>query len=239
MPGYQTKVERIAISGVADLAIRSLLDRQQYSDPYGIAESLGISSATWPLFGLIWPSSLQLAELLAQRPVSASERILEIGCGLAIPSLVAHRRGSQITASDCHPLTNDFLRENLKLNSLPKLSYRHGQWSVAEVAGVVNVADLPFTALSDRYDLIVGSDLLYERDAPLALSLFINNHALPDAEVWLVDPNRGYRSAFNKHMAAHGFQLARDKKLTKPPELDGASGYKGRLLVYRRYARGS
>ena len=56
MPGYRTKQERISIAGVDDLVIRSLLDRQQFADRDGAAERLGISSAAWPLFGLLWPS---------------------------------------------------------------------------------------------------------------------------------------------------------------------------------------
>jgi len=46
MPGYLTKQEDIAVNGVAALTIRSLRDRQQYADPLGAAERLGISSAT-------------------------------------------------------------------------------------------------------------------------------------------------------------------------------------------------
>ena len=48
MPGYLTKQEQIAVTGVDDLVIRSLLDRQQFFDPHGVADRLGISSATWP-----------------------------------------------------------------------------------------------------------------------------------------------------------------------------------------------
>ena len=127
MPGYQTKQETIAVAGVADLVIRSLLDRQQFADPLGDAERLGISSATWPLFGMLWSSATHLAARLALRPVLAGERILEIGCGLALASLVAHRRGADVTASDCHPLAGAFLRENLRLNGLLPMKYRHGQ----------------------------------------------------------------------------------------------------------------
>lgn len=54
MPGYLTKQESIAVAGVPNLIIRSLQDRQQYADPLGDADRLGISSATWPLFGLLW-----------------------------------------------------------------------------------------------------------------------------------------------------------------------------------------
>ena len=82
--GYATKLERVAIAGVEDLLIRSLLDRQQFSDPEGDAERLGISSAAWPLFGVLWPSAILLAERLVDRAVTPTERILEIGCGLGL-----------------------------------------------------------------------------------------------------------------------------------------------------------
>src|SRR5690606_26766568 len=128
MPGYQTKLESIAIAGVNNLIVRSLLDRQQFHDPDGAAERRGIGSASWPLFGMLWPSSIELAAHLARRRVCPDERILEIGCGLGLASLVGQRRGAQITASDCHPLAETFLDENARLNHLPLLTYRYGQW---------------------------------------------------------------------------------------------------------------
>jgi predicted nicotinamide N-methyase len=158
MPGYLTKQESVAVTGVAALQIRSLFDRNQFADPQGIALALGISSATWPLFGLLWPSGYQLAARIAARPVRAGERILEMGCGLALASLVAHRRGADITASDHHPLAESFLRENERLNDLPALKYQHGDWSDSSAAG--DGAGVP--AASGRFDLLVGSDLLYE-----------------------------------------------------------------------------
>jgi predicted nicotinamide N-methyase len=235
MPGYRTKLESIAIAGVGNLFIRSLLDRQQYYDPDGAAERLGIGPAVWPLFGLLWPSALHLAAQLALRPVCANEKILEIGCGLGLASLVGHRRGARITASDCHPLAGDFLRENLLLNDLcASLRYKHGQWGET---GPESVLDAGRAQLSSRYDLIIGSDLLYDRDMPAELAAFIDRHAVDDAEVWVVDPNRGHRPAFNRSMAALGFALYQDMQLSNlPPQLvDGpAALYKGRMLVYRR-----
>ena len=65
--GYFTKQENIAVAGVADMVIRSLLDKQQFHDPLEAALRLGISSATWPLFGLLWPSGARMAERLAKR----------------------------------------------------------------------------------------------------------------------------------------------------------------------------
>ena len=235
MPGYRTKLESIAIAGVSNLFIRSLLDRQQYYDPDGVAERLGIGPAVWPLFGLLWPSALHLAAQLALRPVCVNEKILEIGCGLGLASLVGHRRGALMTASDCHPLAADFLRENLLLNDLSSsLKYKHGQWGEAQPESLLDAGRV---RLSSRYDLIIGSDLLYDRDMPAELAAFINLHAVDDAEVWIVDPNRGHRPAFNRHMAALGFALLQDMRLSSlpPQHVDGpVAVYKGRMLVYRR-----
>jgi predicted nicotinamide N-methyase len=230
MPGYLTKQAQIAVDGVDDLVIRSLLDRQQFSDPLGDALQQGISSASWPLFGLLWPSGALLAARLARRPVREGERILELGCGLALASLVGHRRGADVTASDSHPLAQSFLVENLRLNALAPMKYRHGHWG--GVAPAPARAGIPAAdALGGRFELIIGSDLLYDRDASAALADAIARHAAPQAEVWIVDPDRGNRSAFNRRMAAAGFALGQQR--LDHPAFGGEAAYKGRILVYR------
>ena len=253
MPGYLTKQERIAISGVADLHIRSLLDNQQFSDPRGLAALVGISAATWPLFGLLWPSGAELAARMGQHPVTAGERILEIGCGLGLASLVGHRRGADMTASDCHPLAGLFLANNLRLNGLAPMKYRHGLWGeVAHPAspadggppqpasgvqaghGSGREADDGSVDVTGRFDLIMGSDVLYERDDSGGLARFIEDHTLPSAEVWIVDPHRGNRPAFNRRMAHLGFDLCEQRldRLATPLQ----TAYRGRMLTYRRNA---
>ena len=71
MHRFHTQQTRVVIDGVDDLLIRSLADRQQFHDPQGHAERIGISSASWPLFGLVWPSGVALAQRLAQRELRA------------------------------------------------------------------------------------------------------------------------------------------------------------------------
>jgi predicted nicotinamide N-methyase len=235
MPGYQTKQEHVAIQGALNLHIRSLLDRQQYADPLGEAAAAGISSAAWPLFGLLWPSSFRLAAWMAGRPMVPHERILEVGCGLALASLVCHRRGADVTASDCHPLASNFLSFNTGLNGLLPLPYRHGNWSTRPEnppATEGPAGDRP-ALVQGRFDLIIGSDVLYERDEKGDLSGFIARHAGDCAEVLIVDPNRGNRAAFNRRMVQAGFTL-------EETDLSGAQAggepYRGRMLHYRRAA---
>lgn len=231
MPGYLTKQERVHVDGAAPLTIRSLLDRHQFADPGGEAERAGISSATWPLFGLLWASGDHLAARMARREVRPGERILELGCGLALTSLVAHRRGADMTASDHHPLAGSFLLENLRLNGLPPMKYRHGDWASEADAAAATGASEP-ACMVGGYDLLVGSDVLYDRNASAALAGFIGRHAAARAEVWIVDPDRGNRSAFNRSMAAQGF-VRREERLDRAASL-GVPAFKGRMLLFLR-----
>ena len=221
--GYLTKQESIAVQGVANMVIRSLQDKQQFYDPLELALRLGISSGS------------RLAERMAQRPVVATEHILEIGCGLALSSLVGHRRGADMTASDCHPLAGEFLAENVRLNGLPPLKYRHGHWGrlpFEDDASVAAPAPSLDADVSGRFELIIGSDILYERDEGGALADFIESHAAASSEVWVVDPNRGNRAHFHRNMTALGFTLI-EEKIDRPSDGD-IDAYKGRMLTYSR-----
>jgi predicted nicotinamide N-methyase len=216
--GYQVKFQSVTIEGGDDLEIRSLLDRQQFFDPHGEALAQGISAATWPLFGMLWPSAQRLAGAMQRRSDLGGKRILEIGCGLGLASLVAHRRLADVTASDCHPLTEVFLKANLRLNDLPAMKYHTGQWTT-------------LNASLGLFDLIIGSDVLYERNHPQQLSDFIERHAAPTVEVVIVDPNRGNRARFTQHMQSLGFEFS---MTNLDGALDDGVPYKGRMLHFSR-----
>jgi predicted nicotinamide N-methyase len=107
----------------------------------------------------------------------------------------------------------------LALNHLPPLPYVTGNW------GRVNAG-------LGQFDLLMASDVLYERDHPAQLSGFIQTHAAEGAEVIIIDPNRGNRSAFHRDMANMGFSVD-EVMLTEP--LENLSPYRGRLLHYTRH----
>ncbi len=214
--GYAVKYETVRGSG-ADLRMRSLQDRQQFHDPDGEAERAGISSALWPLFGLLWPSGKVLAHAMLAFELDG-KRILELGCGLALASMVIHRRGGDVTASDCHPLAETFLKENLRLNHLPPMKYQTGNWGRS-------ASDM------GRFDLIIGSDLLYDRNQPQALSAFIDEHSCSTVEVVIVDPDRGNISGFNRCMHGLGYTHSQSRVSLLP---DGITSFKGRVHSYGR-----
>ena len=166
MPGYATRLLTLRFGGL-DYRIRALSNLQQFADPHGRAERAGISSAQWSLFGQVWPAGRMLAQAMSGFEV-AGKRILELGCGLGLASLVLQRRQADITASDHHPLAEEFLTYNAALNGLPAPAYLDLAWS------------LPQPGLG-HFDLIIGSDVLYERGHAEQLSSLLSRHARPEA----------------------------------------------------------
>lgn len=201
-----------------DIHVRTLRDRQQFSDPKGEALQLGISSATWPIFGIIWESGTHLAYLMEDYPIEG-KRILEVGCGIGLASLVLNRRGADITATDYHPEVETFLEENTLLNKDPEISFVRTAW-----------ADEASKALG-LFDLIIGSDLLYEDDHANILASFINQHSQNQCEVLIIDPVRGYTGHFTKHMTNFGFSLCSEQHqpANTEPEL-----FKGKTICLSR-----
>ncbi|MDP1536644.1 MAG: SAM-dependent methyltransferase [Burkholderiales bacterium] len=219
LPGYEVDTVTYCIGG-NDYHIRALRNRQQYADPDGAAERAGVSPASWPLFGVVWPAGLALAEAMSGFPI-AGKHILELGCGIALTSLVLARRGADITACDYHPLAAEFLRYNTELNGLPPMTFHNAPW-------------LGPNPLLGRYDLIIGSDLLYERGHAALLAGFISHHANPAAQVLLADPGRGYVSSFSALMAAQGY--VRSSQSMPMADSLGMPSSRGRMFGFLRAA---
>jgi predicted nicotinamide N-methyase len=203
--------------GDVDIHVRTLRDNLEYLDVGGVAEKLGISSATWPLFGVVWASSEVLAHHMLYYEVSG-KRILEVGCGIALTSLLLNHRLADITATDYHPEVESFLLKNVELNKGKAIPFVRTGWGDEDSALGV-------------FDLVIGSDILYERCHTSLLSDFIEQHAKPKCDVILVDPGRGHHANFSKKMVALGYSHTQNKPansdyLDKP--------FPGQILSYHR-----
>jgi len=204
--------------GSVDIHTRTLRDNQEFSDDEGIAEALGISSATWPLFGIIWPCGEVLAHLMSDFNIK-EKRILEVGCGIALSSLILNHRHADITATDYHPEAGNFLLENTELNHDIAIPFLRTGWD-------------DNNDMLGEFDLIIGSDLLYERGHAELLSAFIDNHAKPHCEVILIDPGRSQHARFSKRMVTLGYS----HQQSRPENTDylKAPLPKGQVLHYQR-----
>lgn len=217
MPGYRMRELELQVGGHA-YRIHALSDLQQYADPGNVAQALGISSAQWSLFGNLWPAGKVLAEAMWTHDI-AGKRILELGCGLGLSSLVLSRRRADITASDYHPLAGDFLARNSSANHLPLIGFRALDWSRPD-------PDL------GHFDLIIGSDILYERGHAELLAGVIERHAATTCEVVITDPGRGHANRLSRVLQASGYTFTETRLGFAEDDMEP---YRGRLLRWRRH----
>lgn len=128
-----------------------------------------------PYWAELWPSGLAMAEALPPGRALTGRRVLELGCGLGLPSLVSACRGAVVTAVDWSPDAVAVLRRNARRQSL-SLTIELANWG-----------DQEWFAEHGPWDLVLAADVLYERRhlEPLL-------RLLPDLgrEVWLADPGR-------------------------------------------------
>lgn len=204
--------------GDKEIHLRTLRDKQEFSDDDQEAEKLGVYPAHWSLFGVLWESGEILARVMQGRDLKGL-RVLEVGCGIGLASLILQQEGVDITATDHHPEAQGFLDANTALNDLKDIPFVRTGWDE-------NNDEL------GEFDLIVGSDLIYEEFNLDMLSDFISRHGKATSDVLIVDPGRGMQGKFTTRMAALGYQ--QDSRDLAKPEITDA--YNGRVLCYSRKA---
>jgi 2-polyprenyl-3-methyl-5-hydroxy-6-metoxy-1,4-benzoquinol methylase len=123
----------------------------------------------------VWPSSLVLAEkLLAER--GAGRALLELGCGVGVVALAAARAGFDVTVSDYYADALAFARVNLA-----RSGHACATW-------LLDWRDLP--ADLPRYDVVVASDVLYERAYARLVAEVLARTLAPDGTANVADPGR-------------------------------------------------
>jgi predicted nicotinamide N-methyase len=133
-----------------------------------------------PYWAELWPSGLVLAHTVGSLPV-AGRRVLELGCGLALPSLAAAAGDAEVTATDWAPDAIGLLRRNAARNGL-ELRAEIVRWEEPEPL----LRDAP-------WDLVLAADVLYERRNVEPLLTLLP--AL-GPEILLADPSRPHAKAF-------------------------------------------
>lgn len=146
-----------------------------------------------PYWAELWPSALVLAGHLAERPLSG-RRVVELGCGVGVPSVVAALAGARVLACDWYEEALAFTRANAAAAGA-HVETLHADWG-----------DPPATLL-DRppADLVIGADLLYEPRNGAALAALLPRIAAPGAELLVADPRRPHADALVDPLTAAGW----------------------------------
>jgi predicted nicotinamide N-methyase len=177
-----------------------------------------------PYWATPWPSGGALARAVAGDPPPAGARVLELGCGLGLPSIAAARAGADVLATDGASDAVVFTAHSLALNGLE-----------AEVAEVDWASQGDALAARGPWDVVLAADVLYlQANVEIALRL-IPRLVAPGGEVRLADPRRAAareflaaaRATFTVRTRGDG-GVALHRLTRRPPVTRGARPTPGR-----------
>jgi predicted nicotinamide N-methyase len=177
-------VEEVVMVGGRDLVLARPADAEALLDEqaFGRDEFL-------PYWAELWPSARVLAQRVGALALRGA-RVLELGCGLGLPSLAAALAGGRVLASDWSPEAVAFAARNARANGLA-IEIAVAAWREPEAL----VARGP-------WDLVLGSDVLYELRNGEFLGAALPRLVAPNGRAWLADPRRPAAEPFLEQMAA-------------------------------------
>lgn len=157
-----------------------------------------------PYWAEPWPSSFALArELVSEDSVAGSgggRRMLELGCGSGLVAIAATLAGFSVTASDYYEDALRFARVNV--------------WNATGKAIEVQLLDwraLP--ALMPRHDVVIASDVLYERPYARLVAHTLTRTLSEDGVAIVADPGRMATPAFIDECPKAGLRIERARRL--------------------------
>jgi predicted nicotinamide N-methyase len=155
-----------------------------------------------PYWAELWDSAVGMGQWLARQAPTLSQglSVLDLGCGMGLSGTVAATVGHRVLFADLEPPALLFAR----LNSLAwtqRVRARRLDWRKDR--------------LGERFDLILGADILYERKQWDHLEPFWREHLAPAGSVLLGEPGRRTGELFVEWIRARGWTL---EELAEPVE---------------------
>src|SRR3954470_24446878 len=147
-----------------------------------------------PYWSVLWRSGVALGRELAAGPRLDGRLVLELGCGLGVPSLVAASKGGQVLATDGEEEALEMVERNARENGI-ELATALLSWDASD----------ELLAGGDPYDLVLAADVLYERSS---VALLLELLPRLGDEVLLADPGRPAADAFLERAGDGGWAVS-------------------------------
>jgi predicted nicotinamide N-methyase len=191
-----------------------------------IDEAEFASDERLPYWAELWPSARALARHLLDTSAKVREyesanveewagvRVLELGCGVALPSLAMLALGAEVLATDWYDDALRFARANAERNGLPPLRTEPLDWRLPRGGW--------------GYDLVLAADVLYEQRNAALLAELLPRVTAPGGTVLLADPGRLYARDFLRMMRDAGWRADEAAVLAEP----SAPGAESRVRIY-------
>ncbi|HUE97099.1 MAG TPA: methyltransferase domain-containing protein, partial [Longimicrobiaceae bacterium] len=167
-----------------------------------------------------WPSARALAREVLEAHTLPNP-VLELGCGIGLPSLAAAWRDVHVLASDFYGDALLFTRTNAARNHVAGVETRVLDWRYLPP----NIPAFP---------LVLAADVLYEARNVEPLASALERLVAPAGEAWLADPHRVYLSPFLERLGNRGWRTIADAVREEPNEGDPDRPARVRIIRLRR-----
>jgi len=144
-----------------------------------------------PVWMITWPAALALAEHLVLKEQVSGARMLELGCGTAAPGIAAERAGARVLGTDYDQVALTMARYNAALNGCTAIDFRLLDWYQPD--------------LSEGFELIAGSEIVYFEKSFVPLLSVLQRYATPSARIILYDQGRPQMKVFLEMCKGAGF----------------------------------
>ena len=181
-----------------------------------ISEADYVMDERLPYWADLWPSSRQLATTLL-RENGAGRTLLELGCGLGLPTVAAMHAGFDVTASDYYEDALQVTRANAGRNLDREPHVR-----------LVNWREWP--ADIGTFDVVVAADVIYEQEYAILVAACIKRALKPDGEAIIADPGRVALATFHAQLAIVGLEVT---ETTTTPYVEGKINQQIQVLRLR------
>jgi len=160
-----------------------------------------------PYWAELWPSAIGLSQWLFKSEYDWNQKkVLEIGCGPGLCGIVARHLGADVVLSDYDPNALLLASRNWKYNTDDELKTIRYDWR---------------DALEEHYDVIIGSDILYEKRAHAPIFALLNAVCPNGTEVILSDPGRSAtRSFYEQFHENKGITIEKYREITNDKAID-------------------
>lgn len=173
---YDTEITEIVVAG-RKFHILLPRDLVNFVNPEDVLDE-------FPLWAKLWKASWILADFLAQKKVKADERLLEIGGGLGLVSIVGFAAGHRMTMTEYNPDALQFAQANAYLNHCAQLPIVRLDW---------NRPNLPAS-----FDTILASEVVYRSQDFAPLFNLFQSCLAPGGEIILASEMRKTSGEFYK-----------------------------------------
>ncbi len=125
----------------------------------------------FPFWIKFWEASFVLADDLVRRPPSPGGKVLEIGAGMGLTGLFLAAFGHRVTLTDFDADVLELLQLNVDHNRLHTATVRRLDWLAPDLDGA--------------FDVICGSEVVYQERFFDPLTSLFQHHLKPNGSVYL------------------------------------------------------